>query len=88
MIGPLLRLATTTVGARSMRAAAAEVATRASLGVAAGLGGMAALFCFSTAGLTLLERRLDPAEAWAVLGAVYGVAGGALYFATIRRRRG
>jgi hypothetical protein len=32
---------------------------------------------------------MDPAEAWAVLGSVYGVLGGVLYyFAATKRRRG
>ena len=31
---------------------------------------------------------MDPAEAWAIVGGCYGVAGGGLYFAATRRRRG
>jgi hypothetical protein len=31
---------------------------------------------------------MDPAEAWAILGGFYSVAGGILYFAATRRRRG
>ena len=54
--------------ARSVRASAADAATRAGFGLAAGLAGAVGLFCFSRSSLTLLERNMDPAEAWAVLG--------------------
>ena len=41
----------------------------------------------SRAAVTLLERHMDPAEAWAVLGCFYGVIGGVFYLAATRRRR-
>lgn len=88
MIGPLLKLAALPAMARSARASAADAAARAGLGVAAGLAGAVGLFCFSRSTLTLLERQMDPAEAWAVMGGLYSVIGGALYFAATRRRRG
>jgi hypothetical protein len=84
MIGPLLKMASTLLG---LRDAASIAARKAALVLAAAIGGAVALFCFSTAGLTLLERHMDPAEAWAVVGGVYGVVGGILYLvATVRRR--
>ena len=86
MIGPLLRLAATTVAARSLREAATEAMMRVLLAVAAIAGGVFAFVCFTRAGLTVLERQLDPAEAWAIVGLVYALLGGALYFAAIRRR--
>jgi hypothetical protein len=88
MIAPLLKIAAVPAMARAARASAAEAATRAGLLGAAGLAGAVGLFCFSRSSLTLMERHMDPAEAWAVLGGVYGVLGGALYFAATRRRRG
>jgi hypothetical protein len=87
IVGPLLRIATTALAARGLREAATAAKRRALLSVGAGVGGGIALFCFSNVGLTLLERRMDPAEAWSILGGVYGLAGGALYFAATRRRR-
>ncbi len=87
MLGPLLRIASTALAARGLREAASAATRRALLTAGAGVGGGIALFCFSNAALTLLERRMDPAEAWALLGGVYGIAGGALYFAATRRRR-
>ncbi|HEY6980261.1 hypothetical protein [Reyranella sp.] len=87
MIGPLLRLATTTLAARSLRDAAADAVTRAVLALAAIVGGIIALLCFTQAALTVLERQVDPAEAWAIVGAFYAVLGGALYLAASRRRR-
>jgi hypothetical protein len=88
MIGPLLRIATSTIAARGIREAAAEATNRAMLTLAAGIGGGVAVFCFTRAGFTLLERQVDPAEAWAIIGGFYAVLGGALYFAGSRRRRG
>lgn len=88
MIAPLLKLVALPAMARSVRASAADAATRAGFGLAAGLAGAVGLFCFSRSSLTLMERHIDPAEAWAVLGSAYGVLGGALYFAATRRRRG
>ena len=88
LIDQLLRLAALPARARELRASATQTATRAGLGMAAGVAALVGLFCFSFASLTLLERHIDPAGAWALLGGVYaGVAGG-LYFAATRRRRG
>ncbi len=88
MIGPLLRMVTGALAVRGLREAASEAARKTVLMVTAGLGGAVALFCFSNAGLTLLERHMDPAEAWAVMGGLYGIAGVALYLvATVRRGR-
>jgi hypothetical protein len=88
VIGPLLKLMAVPAMARSVRASAAEAATRAGFGLAAGLAGAVGLFCFSRSCLTVLERNMDPAEAWAILGGFYSVVGGILYFAATRRRRG
>ena len=88
MIGSLLKLATLPAMAREAKQSAAETATRVAVVALAGLSGAVGLFCFSRASLTVMERYMDPAEAWAVLGGVYGVLGGVLYFAATRRRRG
>jgi hypothetical protein len=88
MIGSLLKLAAVPAMARAARASAADAATRAGIIAAAGLSGAIGLFCFSRSSLTLMERHMDPAEAWAVLGGVYSVVGGALYFVATKRRRG
>ncbi len=88
MIGPLLKLAALPAMARAAKQSATDAATRAGIVTLAGLSGAIGLFCFSRASLTVLERHIDPAEAWAVIGGVYGVLGGVLYFAATRRRRG
>jgi len=88
MIAPLLRLAATTMAGRAMRDVAADATNRLMLVLGAAVGGAAAVFCLSRAAVTLLERHMDPAEAWAVLGGFYGVIGGVLYLAATRRRRG
>jgi hypothetical protein len=87
MIGPLLRLATATLTARSLRDAATNAVTRALLSLAAFAGGIVAAVCFTRAGLTVLERQVDPAWAWAIVGGFYAVLGGTLYLVATRRRR-
>ena len=86
MIGPLLRVAASAAAARSLRLAAHDVMVRAlaTLGAAAAVAtGAVFLTC---AAFLLLERQVDPAGAWAILGAFWGVAG-LFYFAAARRRR-
>jgi hypothetical protein len=91
MIAPLLRIATTALAGNrlreNIRAAATEATHRALLSAAAFLGGAVALFCFSNVALTMMERRLDPAEAWAILGVFYAFAGIAFYLVATKRRR-
>ncbi len=60
---------------------------RALLAVAAFAGGVFALLCFTRAAFTLLEREIDPAGAWAIIGGFYAVLGIALYLVATRRRR-
>ena len=86
MIAPLLRLAVASAAARTMRNAAADVALRLMLTLGAVLAGAIGVLCFSYAGLTILQRHLDPAEAWAIMGGLYAVAGLALYLVATRRR--
>lgn len=88
MIAPLLRLAVASAAARTMRNAANDLALRLALTVGAVLAGAIGVLCFSYAGLTLLQRHLDPAEAWGIMGGLYAVAGVVLYLAATRRRRG
>ena len=88
MIGPLLRIATASVAARTIRAAATEATNRALLMLGAGVAGAVGVFCFTRAAVTMLERHLDPAEAWGIVGGFYGVLGGLFYFTATRRRRG
>jgi hypothetical protein len=88
LIESLLRLAALPRMARGLRATAADAATRAGLAVGACIAGGIGVLCLSYAGLTLLQREMDPAAAWAILGGCYALAGGMLYFAATRRRRG
>jgi hypothetical protein len=87
LIASLLRLAALPAMARGLRASATDVAIRTGFAFAAGLAGAVALLCLSYAGLTLLQREIDPAAAWAIVGACYAAVGGGLYFAATRRRR-
>ncbi len=86
MIAPLLRLAVASAAARTMRNAAADMALRLALILCAVLAGAVGVLCFSYAGLTILQRHLDPAEAWGIVGGLYAVAGLGLYLAATRRR--
>jgi hypothetical protein len=87
LIGPLLRLAVASAAARTMRVAAADLALRFAFILGAVLAAAVGVLCFTYAGLTILQRHLDPAEAWAIVGGIYAAAGVALYFAATRRRR-
>lgn len=87
MIAPLLRLAIASAAARTMRNAAADVALRLVLAVGAVLAAAVGVLCFSYAGLTVLQRHLDPAASWGIVGGLYAVAGVVLYLAATRRRR-
>ena len=86
MIGPMLRLAAASMAGRVLKDAAAEASHRALMTLAAGLAGAVGLFCFSAAALTLMERHMDPAAAWAAVGCFYGLLGCGFYFAATRRR--
>jgi hypothetical protein len=88
MLAPLLRLAVASAAARTMRNAAADVALRLALTLGAVLAGAVGVLCLSYAGVTLLQRHLDPAEAWGIVGGLYAVAGLVLYLVATRRRRG
>ncbi len=87
LIAPLLRLAVASAAARTMRNAAADVALRIVLAVGAILAAAVGVLCFSYAGLTLLQRHLDPAASWGIVGGLYAAAGLVLYLAATRRRR-
>jgi Na+/H+ antiporter NhaA len=88
LIAPLLRLAAASAAARTMRNAAGDIALRLALTLGAVIAGAIGVMCFSYAGLTILQRHLDPAEAWGIMGGLYAVAGLGLYLAATRRRRG
>jgi len=86
MIGPLLRVAASSVAARSLRTAAQDAMTRALCALAAALAmGVGALF-LSFAAYAFLETRLDPAGASAIVGLFWLIAGGGYFVATRRRR--
>jgi hypothetical protein len=87
MIGPLLRVAASAAAARSLRLAAQDAATRVLLTVGAALAVAVGAVCLTCSAFILLARSLDPAAAWAILGAFWALAG-LIYFAAARRRRG
>lgn len=87
MIGPLLRVAASAAAARSLRTAAHDAATRAMLALGAAIAVAVGAICLTCSAYILLARSLDPAAAWAILGAFWGLAG-LIYFAAARRRRG
>ena len=87
MIGPLLRVAASAAAARSLRVAAREAATRILLTVGAAVAVGVGAVCLTCSAYLLLARSLDPAAAWAIIGAFWGLAG-LVYFAAVRLRRG
>ena len=91
MLATLLRMAALPARAREMRdnatTAATNAAITAGLLVVAGVLGGIGMLCLSYAGLILLEREMDPASAWGIIGGIYATVAGALvYFAATRRR--
>jgi hypothetical protein len=87
VIGALLRVAAQAAAARSLRAAVHDVTMRMLFALAASIAVAVGVMCLTAAAFIVLERQLDPAAAWAILGAVWGLAG-LFYFAAARRRRG
>ncbi len=87
LIGPIFKLAAASAAGRAIKDAASEASTRLIFTMAAGAAGAIGIFCFSRAGLEVLERYMNAAEAWACIGAFYGVVGGLFYFASMRRQR-
>jgi hypothetical protein len=87
MIGPALRLAAASAAGRAIKDAANEASNRVALKMGAATAGAVGLFCFSRAVLEVLQRHMDPAEAWACIGAFYGVVGGLFYYAAMGRKR-
>ena len=87
MIGPLLRVAASAAAARSLRHAAHDAAVRTMLALGAALAIGVGAVCLTCSAYILLARSLDPAAAWGILGAFWGLAG-LLCFAVASRRRG
>ena len=86
MIGPLLRVVASAAAARSLRVAAHDAATRTLLILGAGAAIAVGAVCLTCAAFVLLARNIDPAGAWAIVGAFWGLVGLA-YFAVASRRR-
>jgi len=86
MIVPLLRVAASAATARSLKLAAHDAASRALFTLGAALALAVSAVCFTAAALILLERYVDAAVAWAIVGVFWGL-GGVVYFARASRRR-
>ena len=87
MIGPLLRVAASAAAARTLRVAAHDAATRGMLTLGAGAAIAVGAVCLTCSAFVLLARNIDPAGAWAIVGAFWGLVG-LVYFAAASRRRG
>lgn len=85
-IGPVLKLAAASAAGRAIKDAATEASTRLAFTMAAGVAGAIGVFCLSRAVLEVLERYVDPAQAWACIGVFYALVGGAFYYAAVRRK--
>jgi len=87
LIGPVLKLAAASAAGRGIKDAASEASTRLLFTMGASVAGAIGVFCFSRAGVEVLERYMSAAEAWACMGAFYGVVGGLFYYASTQRKR-
>jgi hypothetical protein len=72
--------------ARSLRVAAHEATTRALLTLAAAAAVAVGAVCLTCSAFVLLERAIDPAGAWAIVGAFWALVGLFYFVATMRRR--
>jgi hypothetical protein len=86
VIGPLLRIAASAAAARTLRVAALDAATHGLLILGAGAAIAVGAVCLTCSAFVLLERNVDPAGAWAIVGAFWGLVG-VVYFAVASRRR-
>lgn len=86
MIGPLFRVAASSVAARSLRTAAQDALTGTLLCLGAALAVCFGALLVSFSAYAFLEHRLDPAGASAIVGLVWLLAGGGYFVATRRRR--
>ena len=75
MIGPLLRVAASAAAARTIRVAAHDAATHALLMLGAGAAIAVGAVCLTCSAFVLLERNIDAAGAWAIVGAFWGLVG-------------
>ena len=82
-----VRVAASAVAARSLRAAAHDAAAHALLILGAGVAIAVGAVCLTCSAFLLLERNIDPAGAWAIVGAFWALLG-LFYFVATRRRRG
>jgi hypothetical protein len=87
VIGPLLRVVASAAAARTIRGAAHDAATRAALILGAAAAIAVGAVCLTCSAFVPLERSIDPAAAWAIVGAFWGLVG-LVYFAVTSRRRG
>jgi hypothetical protein len=85
VIGSLLRVAASAAAARSLRVAAHQAATHSLLMLGAGAAIAVGAVCLTCSAFMLLERNIDPAGAWAIVGAFWGLVG-LVYFAAASRR--
>ena len=86
MIGPLLRVAASAAAARSLRSAANDALNRALLTMGAAISIVLGAVFLTASAWSLIESRLDPAAASAIVGAFWGLLGLSYFVATRRRR--
>ena len=85
MLGPLLKIAATSMAAQGLRQAADDAARFLLMSLLGVLAGAIAMLCLSGAAFVLLSDRMGAAEAWGVLGAFYALAAAVTFM--VRRRR-
>jgi hypothetical protein len=80
ILGSALRVAATTAAASSLRRAASEAKMQLSLALLMGVAGLAGVVCLSAATFIVLRDQLGAAEAWSLVGVLYLLLAGAVYF--------
>jgi hypothetical protein len=80
VLGSALRVAATTAAASSLRRVASEAKMQLSLAILMGVAGLAGVICLSAAAFIVLRDQFGAAEAWSLVGALYLLVAGAVYF--------
>lgn len=86
-LGSALRVAATAAAAGSLRRATDEAKKQFFLMMALGMTAAAGIVCLSAAAFIVLRDQLGTAEAWLLVGVIYLLTAGAVYFISQERPR-
>ena len=86
LLGPLLKIAATSMAAQGLRRAADDAARFMVMSLLGVIAASVAMICLSGAAFALLRDHLGTAEAWGIRGAFYALVAIATFLARHRHR--